>query len=336
MNRLHWNGVFCYKASQIILWREFMRHKIIISAAAFLALAVSMPSSAVASVCSFKKTVHQSGTDFDITSRPAAGCAVQIVDISVRRGGKNFSRFRTDVDYLADQAWAADLDGDGRPELLLASKSTGSEAFGALDVYSLDGNKVRRTSMPQMHDPNGYRGGDRFRLDGRQIIRTVPFYKEGDALGSPSGGNRSFKYDFKDGKILFREQLDELTPVAKTPDEPTSLKPAVKSVPVRSADPGISAVVVTETGIEITSDNPIGKFKTMKLEKPERIAIDIPGASSVLAGRKLNMGKFGISKARIGLNKGFLRIVLDSTRSSFPKYTITATDTGLKIAFEGE
>lgn len=301
--------------------------------AALLVFAVSMPASAAIRGCSFKKSVKKSGLNFDITSRPAIGCGVQIIEISIGRGGKILSRHRTDVDYLAENAWAADLNGDGTPELVVASSSVGSEARGALDVYQVDGNIIRRASMPELHDPSGYRGGDRFGLDGRQIVRTVPVYKDGDLAGEPTGGSRVLTYDFNAGRISFREQLDQQPEQAQVLNRSAAGQAIVTTEAVKLHMPLIKEIAATGTAIEIMADAPIGKFRTMKLEKPERIAIDIPSASSPLAGKRIKIEKSGISRVRVGLNRGFLRIVLDSTLAVFPKYSITTSDYGLKIVF---
>lgn len=304
--------------------------------AALLVFAFPMPASAAIRGCSFKKSVQKSGLNFDITSRPAIGCAVQIIEISIGHGGKIFSRYRTDVDYLAENAWAADLNGDGKPELVVASRTVGNEARGALDVYQVDGKTVRRASLPELTDPSGYRGGDRFGLDGRQIVRTVPVYRDGDLAGEPTGGSRVLIYDFNAGRISFREQLDQQPEQFQALNRSAAGQTSVTSEAGKLHRPLIKEIAVTGTVIEIMADAPIGKFRTIKLEKPERIAIDIPSASSPLAGKRIKIEKSGISRARIGLNRGFLRIVLDSTLAVFPKHSITTSDHGLKIVFGDE
>lgn len=310
-----------------------MKHAISVLGASLLMFAISVPVSAATGGCLFKKSLQKSGVTFDVSSRPAIGCAVQVIHISVRRGGKNFSRLSADVDYQAEDAWAADLSGDGKPELVIASRSAGSEARGVLDVYSLEGNSIRRASVPQLHGQAGYRGGDRFRLDGRQIVRTVPVYHDGDAAGNPTGGSRTLKYEFSDWKISL---LENNVTAAQALNDTDIGRAVAKTVPAGALKPVIRDITVTESSIEITGDVPLIKFKTMKLDKPERIAIDIPGSSSPLAGKRIKIEKYGISRARVGLNRGFLRIVLDSTLATFPKFTITTFDSGLRIVFGGE
>src|SRR6185369_2200165 len=137
----------------------------IMLSAGMLMLSAAVPASAVAGGCSFKKTLQQSGYVFDISSRPADGCAVQIIEVVVRRGGKPFANFKTDVDYLAEAAWTADLNGDGKPELAVASRSVKDDGRGTFDVYWLAGNVFQRAALPKNEEGAGYRGQDTFRLN---------------------------------------------------------------------------------------------------------------------------------------------------------------------------
>ena len=167
----------------------------------FLLMLMNHSESAAGSNCSYSKSVHLKGTTFDIISRPADGCAVQIVTVTARRSGKKTAVTKADVDYLARLAQAVDLTGDGLPELALISRAAGDTATEALDVYWLDGKSLRRSIVPELEDKNGYKGGDRFRIEGRQIVRTIPVYRDGDPAGKPTGGTRMLKYDFKDGAL---------------------------------------------------------------------------------------------------------------------------------------
>jgi hypothetical protein len=93
--------------------------------------------------------------------------------------------------------------------------------------------------------------------------------------------------------------------------------------------------IITGAGyLEIQADGPIAAFKTMNLDKPTRLAIDIANAGTTLSARPIPIGKFGISAARIGVNKGVVRIVLDSPAALFPKHTISTTAAGLRVEFK--
>lgn len=304
----------------------------------FILVVMSQQVSAAASKCSYSKSVHQKGTEFDISSRPVSGCGVQVVKVSARQSGKRIASLRSDVDYLAQSAQVVDLTGDGRPELALISRASGGTITDVLDVYWLDGKTLRRSEVPELDEKSGYRGGDRFSFEGRLIVRTIPVYRFDDPAGKPSGGTRSLKYDFKEGAFSLYVQTES----ASNPSDDASIQSAapaaaVISAETRSAAPAAEGLAVTEirpggAGIEIRA-NGVVKYKTMKLEKPERIAIDIRGANSTLAGKKIAIDRYGISNVRIGQKKGFLRIVLDSTLGKFPRNVVKPSDGGVMIEF---
>lgn len=300
----------------------------------FLVLAISMLPSPASGACSFKKSLRHSALEFDVSSRPAVGCGVQVVSIAVRRGGRNFANLRADVDYLAENAWTTDLDGDRQPELVVVSRSTGNDACSALDVYYLEGNVILRSSLMSSGNPDKCKGMDRFHQDGRRIVRTIPLDKNGDSTIDPDAKSRTEYYEFSNGKLSLSDRT-ETSAVASA--EQTKVKSArTVSTGANGSGPALTGITVSGTAIEINTDVPIGKFGTMKLNKPERLAIDFPAGSSPLSGKIIKIGNFGIKQARIGLNKGFVRIVLDSDRPVFPKYSITTSDSGMKIVFGTE
>lgn len=120
---------------------------------------------------------------------------------------------------------------------------------------------------------------------------------------------------------------------AAAPQETAAAAVSRKTAPAGVNRPVVSNVTVSDAGIEIVTTSSPAKYRTMNLDKPERIAIDIPGADSPLAGRKITLNRFGVSKARIGRNKGFIRIVLDGAQKKFPKYVVKRSDNGILVEF---
>jgi len=194
--------------------------------------------------CSFRKTVQQGGYLFDVSSRPADGCAVQIVEVVVRRGGKQLARLKSDVDFLAEGAWSADLDGEGRPELVVASRSVKVGGRGTLDVYWLEGSRLRRAEMPAHEEGAGYRGEDTFRPAGHRILRSFPLYRDGDPDGRPGGGTRSMQYLFRGGELVQSMNSDDpgatAPPIARpSPRKPPTMRPLPTTEYPRAAPPGL-------------------------------------------------------------------------------------------------
>jgi hypothetical protein len=199
-----------------------------------------------------------------------------------------------------------------------------------LDIYWLDGAQIHRATFPELDETGAYKGGDRFYLGKRHIVRNFPLYREGDVKGKPSGASRTIKYELKNGVLTLYSPPENVIPALEKSTEVVS--EASTKLPSASK-PSVKEIKITDAGIEIVADGVIEKFKTMRLDKPERIAIDIPDADSALAGRKIKVERFGVSKVRVGRNKGFLRIVLDSNLKKFPKNQVNSSENGLLVGF---
>jgi hypothetical protein len=98
---------------------------------------------------------------------------------------------------LAD-AWLTDLDEDDNPEVLVWLRSTGSGSYGTLDVYQLDGASLQRViiSEPPAEAMRGYRGHDKFVMNGNNVQRKFPRYAEQDTNAEPSGETITLQLDF--------------------------------------------------------------------------------------------------------------------------------------------
>jgi hypothetical protein len=109
------------------------------------------------------------------------------------------------------------------------------------------------------------------------------------------------------------------------PVVPTDLPPAMAT---------IQSIVIGKDYLDIQTDRTIADYKVISLKKPERLALDLPGAKSALSSKSVVINKFGISTLRIGFYPAHIRIVLDASAASFPKHTITATREGIRISFK--
>jgi hypothetical protein len=126
------------------------------------------------------------------------------------------------------------------------------------------------------------------------------------------------------------------------PAEPSNVpppQPAPVAAPVAAAAAAalertvISSVRIEEDGIRITFTEPVGSFETFALSAPSRLVIDIPGATNGTEMKRLQVNRFGVTAVRIGTYPDKSRIVLDSTRKTFPEYGIGRDPRSLKILF---
>lgn len=100
------------------------------------------------------------------------------------------------------------------------------------------------------------------------------------------------------------------------------------------------AALKTLTGIDIQNDKieiavaggPV-TFTSFKLDKPERLVIDLFGTKNAMQTASVPVNRFGIAKARVGVSPGKVRIVFDSTNSRIYSHQLDKIAGGLKINF---
>jgi hypothetical protein len=96
----------------------------------------------------------------------------------------------------------------------------------------------------------------------------------------------------------------------------------------------ITAIKVESSYIDIEASGRLDDFSQMKLTGPNRLVIDVPGATSSMSAKGIPVRRFGLAQVRVGRYPDHTRIVLDADGSSFPDYEIKSTDTGLRINFK--
>ena len=115
----------------------------------------------------------------------------------------------------------------------------------------------------------------------------------------------------------------------------TKLEPVVP-VTVDQASPSreiVKGIIVGASFIDIQTNGSVEKFKQQRLVKPERLSIEIPGTTTMRV-KSIQVKRFGISTVRIGTTPGFVRVVLDTAKTSFPRYEIVSLENGLRVYFK--
>ena len=119
--------------------------------------------------------------------------------------------------------------------------------------------------------------------------------------------------------------------VRSTKLEPVVPAPAGQSSPVAMVT--VKGIVIGASYIDIQTNGPVEKFKQLKLSKPERLSIEMPGTSSMNVN-SVQVKRFGVGAVRVGTTPGLVRVVLDATKPAFPKYEIATVENGLRITFK--
>jgi len=81
----------------------------------------------------------------------------------------------------------------------------------------------------------------------------------------------------------------------------------------------------------VLADGMMKDYLTQKLDKPDRIVIDIKGVREQLKVDSLYVGGSLVTKVRVGQHPGYARIVLDTPGKPFLDYDIKPTATGLIV-----
>lgn len=114
---------------------------------------------------------------------------------------------------------------------------------------------------------------------------------------------------------------------AESPKEAITAAPNISNVPV------ISDVLARGDIIEIRSSNPIGEYKSFRLNKPERVVVDLLNAKVSMANKLVQLNVSGVSTARVGSYSDKVRVVFDSINGDLPEATFNKTDAGLAVQF---
>ena len=96
----------------------------------------------------------------------------------------------------------------------------------------------------------------------------------------------------------------------------------------------VKGITAKSSYIEIRTTHSVADYQTTRLANPDRLVIDIADAKTDQKIKFVPINKFGIVRARIGASPHNIRIVIDSARVTFPAYTITTVENGLRINFK--
>jgi hypothetical protein len=159
---------------------------------------------------SFNRTLARDGVTFVVSC--ANDTSLPVLRIAVSGMTRGTAAITRQAEGAVIGAEVADLNGDRSPEVYVYVQSAGSGSYGTVVAYSADA----RTSLSEVFLPSiavnsraakGYRGHDRFRIDGRTLVRSFPIYRDGDTNVNPRGGTRQIVYELAGGKGGWRLTL---------------------------------------------------------------------------------------------------------------------------------
>ncbi len=280
--------------------------------------------------CAYKNEGLSGSFGYTLSSDPQPDCIRQKLKIVLQQGGKTYTHLVNGSNILAESSWIDDLAQDGIQELVVVSGHVANSVKKSLDIYTIESGLLKHIPLPDVPDKPSYRGGDEFRSEGGKILRTYSVYRANDPDSSPSGGQRTLTYQFRNNELLLAAQKEHIQSVK--PVEAVKVSKASRKVP-KGTSLKITGIGVKADYIEIQADGEIENHRIMRLSNPWRLVVDIPDAQPVFSYKSVNINRHGVSTVRIGANKGFLRIVFDATIIPMPPETITPAENALRVSF---
>lgn len=121
--------------------------------------------------------------------------------------------------------------------------------------------------------------------------------------------------------------------VATTQQAPEVATVEQGQMPVKATATTVSGIVVRGDIITIQVNGVPREFKTFRLNKPERVVIDVFGAKSAPELKIVQLNAVGIATARVGSYADKVRIVLDALNGGLSDATIERTENGIDVRF---
>jgi len=150
----------------------------------------------------FERSYAYRGFKVRIAEGPGEARSIGTYTITLVRPDGQVTVAKGHRDGTVQDAWVADLSGEGGFQVVIATQSSGSGSYGGLAIYRWTGTSLKALNVADLTSAQrqGYRGHDAFGLDRGRVVRAFPIYEPSDPNAHPSGGTRRLVYDFQRNK----------------------------------------------------------------------------------------------------------------------------------------
>lgn len=161
-------------------------------------LALVLPTLSIAADFDSKTWMYK-GCKVHVTvgKREAASIGTFLVTVAAPTGKR--ATLRADRDGTLSGAWADDIDGDGKFEVMVWSQSAGSGSYGKVGVFTWTGSTLKNRVVPELNARQmaGYMGHDQFSVTRSQLYRSFPTFKQKDNDPAVKTGMRTLRLNLK-------------------------------------------------------------------------------------------------------------------------------------------
>lgn len=132
-----------------------------------------------------------------VGKKEAASIGTFLVTVAAPTGKR--ATLRADRDGTLSGAWADDIDGDGKFEVMVWTQSAGSGTYGKVGVFTWTGSTLKNRVVPELNAGQmaGYMGHDQFSVTRSQLYRTFPLYRQKDNDPAVRTGMRTLRLNLK-------------------------------------------------------------------------------------------------------------------------------------------
>jgi hypothetical protein len=143
----------------------------------------------------YQDTLRQQDVTFEVKATDEG--SIQLLQVRARKRRQAYRPVKQELIGRVVGARAKDLNGDGRPELVVIVRSVGSGSYGGVQAWSAGtGRTLEPIALPDLSGALavGYMGHDAFEVGETGLKRSFPIYRPGDSQAKPTGGRRTILY----------------------------------------------------------------------------------------------------------------------------------------------
>lgn len=153
----------------------------------------------------FQQTAALQGVTFQV--KATGDGSIQNLMVKATEKGKVLPVIKQEIDGRVNGMEVADLNSDGRPDLLIYVTSAGSGSCGSVKAWTVSKKQtLLPITMPELTGPwaQGYMGHDSFAVVETTLMRKFPVYRPGDSNARPTGGIRTVSYKLAPGEASWQ------------------------------------------------------------------------------------------------------------------------------------
>ena len=136
-----------------------------------------------------------------------------------------------DLDGTIVDAYNADMDLDGNPEILIQAKSKDTTNYASIYAFEFSNNKANKLDFPKLNNSQrkGYRGNDNFYIRDGKLMREFPIYSGSGKEAKPTGAKRQLEYGLRGNEFTVKQLSKDSTEVSDKKGTVAAATPAKQS-----------------------------------------------------------------------------------------------------------